>query len=473
MVRLFQPICSELHSAKWRGLSLIVLFLVVIGSLQAQNVFQKQRSDRLDRQLAVELEHNSQIQLVSAIKKLQEKIDSAKVIGADTTDPEKIIGEIKTKISDPTLTIENFNAIRDQIAVVETLIATQTEINRLAEEKRQSGILIGVVKEGEQLLGGVSLSLTDGTTTATTTSGSDGAYSFTIKGATYSLTASKSGYSSVKKTGVIISAQQTVTLNLNLSKAQAKSTTTTTTNSSATNGDSKYEKTSISTSRGSFSIHLSTFNLASGQFAVSTDTANDNDCADNCPTKSLSSYVGSNGGFAGMNGTYFCPVDYSACAGQVGSFFWKVINTRLGKMINANNGLGENDPFIAFNSAGTAKYFSSWSSYGGSGFSAVAGINCKPALISGGSNILNESSLDDKQRSTKSNRGAIGLKGQTLYLVIATSATVPDLAAVMDALDVDYALNVDGGGSSAMMFNSSYKIGPGRSLPNAIIIKRR
>jgi exopolysaccharide biosynthesis protein len=43
----------------------------------------------------------------------------------------------------------------------------------------------------------------------------------------------------------------------------------------------------------------------------------------------------------------------------------------------------------------------------------------------------------------------------------------------MDALDVDYALNVDGGGSSAMMFNGSYKIGPGRSLPNAIVVARQ
>lgn len=471
MHRLFQPISNELHSHKWRGLSLIVTFLIIIASLQAQSVLQKQQSDRLDQQLAVELEHNSQLQLVAAIKTLQEKIDAAKAIGADTAALEKVIVEIKSRISDPTKTIENFNTIRDQVAVVETLITTQTEINRVAELQRQSGILIGVVKEGEQLLSGVSLTLTYGTATTSTTSAADGAYTFTITAGTYTLTASKSGYNSVKKTGVSITAQQTTTLNLALTKTQAKTSTTTTT--STTNGDSKYEKISIATSRGSFSIHLSTFNLASGQFAVSTDTANDNDCADNCPTKSLSSYVSSNGGFAGMNGTYFCPADYSACAGQVGSFFWKVLNTRLGKMINANNGLGENDPFIAFNSAGTARYFSSWSSYAGSGFAGVAGINCKPALISNGNNILDEGSLDDKQRTTKSNRGAIGLKGQTLYLVIATSATVPDLAAVMDALDVDYALNVDGGGSSAMMFNSSYKIGPGRSLPNAIIIKRR
>lgn len=170
MHRLFQPISNELHSHKWRGLSLIVTFLIIIASLQAQSVLQKQQSDRLDQQLAVELEHNSQLQLVAAIKTLQEKVDAAKAIGADTAALEKVIVEIKSRISDPTKTIENFNTIRDQVAVVETLIATQTEINRVAELQRQSGILVGVVKEGEQLLSGVSLTLTDGTTTTTTTS---------------------------------------------------------------------------------------------------------------------------------------------------------------------------------------------------------------------------------------------------------------------------------------------------------------
>jgi len=37
-------------------------------------------------------------------------------------------------------------------------------------------------------------------------------------------------------------------------------------------------------------------------------------------------------------------------------------------------------------------------------------------------------------------------------------------------LGVKYALNLDGGGSSALYLNGSYIVGPGRSLPNAVIL---
>src|SRR3990167_2150070 len=46
---------------------------------------------------------------------------------------------------------------------------------------------------------------------------------------------------------------------------------------------------------------------------VVTDTAGDNDCANDCFTKPLASYVKEQGGRGGMNGTYFCPPDYSWC----------------------------------------------------------------------------------------------------------------------------------------------------------------
>jgi exopolysaccharide biosynthesis protein len=47
-------------------------------------------------------------------------------------------------------------------------------------------------------------------------------------------------------------------------------------------------------------------------------------------------------------------------------------------------------------------------------------------------------------------------------------ATVPDTGYVFKALGADYALNLDGGGSSALYFGG-YKVGPGRNLPNAIV----
>ncbi len=242
----------------------------------------------------------------------------------------------------------------------------------------------------------------------------------------------------------------------------------TSTNTSST-GHSTYEQKSVSTSRGTFTINLMTFDLGGGHIKVITDTAADNDCSDNCPVKSVASYVSERGGFAGINGTYFCPADYSACSGKINTFYWKVIASRIGKMINKDNGLGETDPFMTFDYSGTPHYYQEWKSWASSGTSPYAGINSRPALIANGNNILDEGSLDDKQRTVKSNRGALGLKGQTLYALVAKSATVIDLAEIMKSLGVDSAMNIDGGGSSAIYYSGSYKVGPGRNIPNVVV----
>ncbi|MBI2589494.1 phosphodiester glycosidase family protein [Candidatus Berkelbacteria bacterium] len=100
----------------------------------------------------------------------------------------------------------------------------------------------------------------------------------------------------------------------------------------------------------------------------------------------------------------------------------------------------------------------------------AAGMNSAPRLVEGGQNVLNEGSLDEKQRTTRSTRGALGLRGQTLYAVIAQGATISDLAEILVSLGVDSAMNIDGGGSSAMVYRGAYKVGPGRQIPNALVI---
>lgn len=411
-------------------------------------------------------------QITPKLGALQTRIKNAETQGVD-------VATVKEEADNLSVTLfygEVSVALITKIDTLEQTLATLLETKAAsdaaslaAEAQKQMGSLNGSVKEGTTPLNGVGVSLGS---TKTTTSAT-GSYALRVSAGTYTLIASKSGYNTYRKTGVVVTAEQTITHDITMTKAAASAPPPTSSGGGDSNGDSSYQSLVVSTSRGSFTALVAKFNLASGQFKVLTDTANDDDCGDGCATKSLSSYVSGNGGFAGINGTYFCPADYSSCAGQTNSYFWKVYNSRLGKMINNANGLGEYDPFIAFNSAGQARYFSRWDAHRGSGFEVVAGINCKPALISGGNNVLNEGSLDDKQRSTKSNRGAIGLNGQDLYLVIAKSATVIDLAAVLDAMDIEYGFNIDGGGSSAMIYNGSYKAGPGRGLPNALIVARR
>lgn len=233
---------------------------------------------------------------------------------------------------------------------------------------------------------------------------------------------------------------------------------------------SAYTKQYVIGNPGQFEVRMLTFDLASGKVRVVTDTAYDQDCNATCPTVSLKTFAQANEAQNGMNGTYFCPDDYSECRSIANFFFWKVIDSKTGTMVNERSGLGENDPFLTFDSVGQPKYFSSWNDYQNSNFKAYAGIN-SPSLIENGHINLDESKLDNGQKNSRSVRGAIAIKGKTLYLIQVYGATVPDSANVLKTLGVDQALLLDGGGSTAILYNNEYKAGPGRDIPNAILVQ--
>lgn len=233
---------------------------------------------------------------------------------------------------------------------------------------------------------------------------------------------------------------------------------------------SAYWTQSISTSNGVFKIEAASFNSATGKVRVFTDSATDRDCVTDCNVASLAAFVSANSGQSGMNGTYFCPTSYPDCAGKTNSFYAKIIDTNLKKQINATNGFGENFPFIAFDSAGFAKYYSQWIDYKNSGLMASAGVGYY-GLVENGQVSLKLNLLDDKQKTLKGTQGALGLKGSSLYLIHVFGATVPDEAATLQAMGLDYAILLDGGGSTALMYQGTYKSGPGRNLANAIIVQ--
>ncbi len=239
-------------------------------------------------------------------------------------------------------------------------------------------------------------------------------------------------------------------------------------NSAGING--AYTRQYVIGNPGQFEVRMTTFDLASGKVKVITDTAYDQDCNATCPITSVKSFAEANSAQHGMNGTYFCPADYSECRSIANSFFWKVIDSKTGVMVNERSGLGENDPFLTFDSVGQPKYFSSWNDYKNSNFTAYAGIN-SPSLIENGRINLDESKLDNGQKNSRSARGAIAIKGTTLYLIQVYGATVPDSANVLKTLGVDHALLLDGGGSTAILYNNEYKAGPGRGVPNAILVQ--
>ena len=210
------------------------------------------------------------------------------------------------------------------------------------------------------------------------------------------------------------------------------------------------------TSGGNYTV--ATFDLASA--TVVTDSANDNDCPNDCPTKSLATYIAENGGRAGINGTYFCPPDYSSCGGKVNSFDFSVWNNRQKKWINAYSLFWNGRGMMVFR-PGSAQFFSC-AACAGAPSDITGGITNYPSLLSGGQVLVSD--------GAKGTRGGIGFGSGKLFLIVARNSSFLDLANIFKSLGATEALNLDGGGSTAL-YDGGYKAGPGRSLPNAIIVK--
>ncbi|MFA6272035.1 MAG: phosphodiester glycosidase family protein [Patescibacteria group bacterium] len=234
----------------------------------------------------------------------------------------------------------------------------------------------------------------------------------------------------------------------------------------------------ITLSRGSFAIDVVKLNR--NDFDLVSDTGNASDCGNNCPAQSLLAYANENGASFGIHGTYFCPPDYTSCAGKTYSYQQPFFNSALDKMLNTGKLPYHSGPMIVQNTDGTLNFFHRTISFGYSvaeyesryGKNVKAAISNYPSLVESGSVVV-ESEPIEASMNNKSTRGGIGYDDNYFYLVIARSATVKDLAYIFDSLGADYAMNLDGGGSTALLYNSNYIIGPGRLLPNAILFTRK
>ncbi len=229
-----------------------------------------------------------------------------------------------------------------------------------------------------------------------------------------------------------------------------------------------YSSGSVNTPVGTFV--LSCIGTPKGTRVI-TDSANDNDCTNDCPVLPLDQFATRNGGFAAMNGMYFCPADYPACSDKKNSFDTLFFNSRLKKYINSANNVYSTLPFLVINGDGSPRFIGRTLEWGRD-TGIQAGTAGNPMLVQGGNISVVEGNLDSKQRTVKSNRGAFVEAGANIYLCITRGATVPDSAQVYKTLGVNNAINIDGGGSSALWINGSYKYGPGRQIPTAIIFAR-
>ena len=242
--------------------------------------------------------------------------------------------------------------------------------------------------------------------------------------------------------------------------------------SSGNPGGISYVHKSVKTAGGIFAIDMIVADISNPRVKILADTASSIDCEDNCPVKPLKSYIDVNSALAGINGTVFCPKDYSECLNKDGSFqTWDIYNSRLEKFIRP---IGTN-PFLVFDNRGNWFLYKNANEFPGIKSFEYSYNSKIQSAISGYfyATTVEGASIRTVKPNIRTSRGSIGLREKKAYLIIAHKANLGDMNAIMNAMNMKHAIGVDGGGSSAMYYNGAYKVGPGRNIPNAIVVAER
>ena len=228
---------------------------------------------------------------------------------------------------------------------------------------------------------------------------------------------------------------------------------------------SGYSRQKVKTDFGEFVVDIVAADLGSTRIIV--DTASEGDCRDNCPVLSLADYVGRNGGFAGINGSYFCPADYPSCVGKSNSFDTLLMNKNK-KYFNSENNVYSTVPAVIF--SGNSARFVTQSLQWGRDTGVDSVLANQPLLVLGGNVVFGGD--DEVKRATSGNRSFVGATDSTVYIGVVHSVNAAQMARVLHAMGIKNALNLDSGGSTAL-FSGGYKVGPGRNIPNAVIFLRK
>ncbi len=227
---------------------------------------------------------------------------------------------------------------------------------------------------------------------------------------------------------------------------------------------SGYSVKRVHTANGDFTVYIIGADLGSTKVIV--DTASTSDCANNCPVLSLGEYVARNGAYAGVNGGYFCPATYDSCAGKTNSFDTLLMNKDKYYFNSANNVYSTN-PAVIFQ-GGSIRFVRAAQEWGrDTGVDGV--LSNYPMLVFNGSNL---NPGGDSKMTSKGNRSFVANRGSMVFIGTVMNATVNDSAAALTVLQMDNALNLDSGGSTAL-WSGGYKLGPGRGLPNVILFKTK
>ncbi len=246
-------------------------------------------------------------------------------------------------------------------------------------------------------------------------------------------------------------------------KAEVVIPTAPASNDAPSNG---YSRQTVSTEIGSFTVALVAGDLNSTK--VILDTASAGNCGNDCPVLSLGDYVSRNGGYAGVNGTYFCPASYPSCADKKNSFDLLLMNKDK-VYFNSDNNVYSNNPAVIFGS-GYIRFVGAASQWGRD-TSIDSMLSNYPLTINSGN--INFTGDGDPKKGSKANRSFVANKGNTVYIGVVYGSTVAESAWALKALGMENALNLDSGGSTALWAGGKYVAGPGRNIPNAIIFVQK
>ena len=228
---------------------------------------------------------------------------------------------------------------------------------------------------------------------------------------------------------------------------------------------SGFNRQQVKTDIGTFTVSIVAADLNSTRVIV--DTASDGDCNDNCPVLSLAEYVKRNNAIAGVNGSYFCPATYESCAGKKNSFDTLLMNKNKAYFNSANN-VYSTVPAAIFG-PGWARFAKQTLEWGrDTGVDAV--IANYPLLVF--NNAIEFGGSSDPKLTNRGGRSFIGVTREMVYIGVVHSATVAQAAKTLHTLGIHNALNLDNGGSTALWYKG-YKAGPGRNIPNAILLVGR
>lgn len=229
--------------------------------------------------------------------------------------------------------------------------------------------------------------------------------------------------------------------------------------------DSGYSRQKVVTDAGSFVVSIISADLSSTKVIIATGS--NSDCKDNCPVKSLSTYVSESGAYAGINGTYFCPSTYPDCQAKKNSFDLLVMNKDK-TYLNSDNNVYSNNPAVIFGD-NYVRFVTSVSQWGRD--TSVTGVISNYPLLVNNSQVVFGGDTDPKKGS-KGNRSFVANIGNKVYIGVVHNATVAESALTLKAMGMENGLNLDNGGSTAL-WSGGYKVGPGRELPNVILFVKK